>query len=59
MVNPSASEIQQLGTALVNAIRSKSAWPIRLEIMDLKREIVGFNPQNEVIFRIAIEGSWV
>lgn len=59
MAEPTAAEIQQLGAALVKAIKTKSAWPIRLEIMDLKHEIVGFDPENTELFRISIPGRWL
>jgi hypothetical protein len=59
MARPTAAEVQELGAALVKAIEKRHQWPIRLEIMDLKHEIVGFDPTNEEVFRISIPGSWV
>jgi hypothetical protein len=52
MAEPTAAEIQELGSALVKAIETLTDWPIRLEIMSLKREIVGFNPEHKELFRI-------
>lgn len=59
MAEPTALEKQELGAAIVKAIKGRHQWPIRLEIMDLKHEIVGFSPSHEEVFRISIPGSWV
>lgn len=56
---PTAEEKAELGEALAEQLERLHEWPIRLEIMDLKREIVGFGPTNEELFRISIPGSWV
>lgn len=59
---PSASEIQQLGQALVDAIQIRKGgneWPLRLEVMNLKTELVAFDPNNAEVFRIKTEGLWL
>lgn len=59
MGEPTIADIHQLGAALAKAITQKGAWPLRLEIMNLKHEIVGFSPENVEVFRISIPGSWL
>ncbi len=59
---PDASEVQQLGQALVDAIQRRDTgnqWPLRLEVMNLKTELVAFDPNNAEVFRIKTEGLWL
>lgn len=59
---PDASDVQRLGQALVDAIQTRekgAQWPLRLEIMDMKSELVAFGPDHVEVFRIKTGGLWL